>query len=216
MIRSHKFNTTVYGHAMTERLTKSDWLQQGLETLASDGVDALKVGAMSQRLNVSRGSFYWHFRDIADFRRQLLQSWQEHATEQVIRQMEAENPASPRLNNLMKRAFAAERRIDRAIRSWAAQDDDVAHVVASVDARRVDYIAKLLIADGVERQNALPRATFIYWAFLGQAVDMASRHSSIATAAMDDITGLFSGKFRNRRRRASGNPKDGRQDQEHD
>ena len=201
---------------MTERLTKSDWLQQGLETLANDGVGALKVGAMAQRLNVSRGSFYWHFRDIADFRRQLLQSWQEHATEQVIQQMEAEDPASPRLNNLMKRAFATERRMDRAVRSWAAQDDDVAHVVASVDARRVDYIAKLLIAEGVERRMALPRAVFIYWAFLGQAVDMAARHASIATAAMDDITGLFTGRTGNGRKPVRRNAKNGKRDRKHD
>jgi len=31
---------------------------------------------MATKLKVSRGSFYWHFRDIADFRAQLLRRWQ--------------------------------------------------------------------------------------------------------------------------------------------
>ena len=44
---------------------------------------------MATALKVSRGSFYWHFRDIADFRSQILRSWQERTTDQVIRELEA-------------------------------------------------------------------------------------------------------------------------------
>ena len=62
-----------------DRLTRSAWLDHGLRTLARQGADALKVGPLATALNVSRGSFYWHFKDIADFRTQLLQSWQELA-----------------------------------------------------------------------------------------------------------------------------------------
>ncbi len=69
---------------MTERLSKSDWIAHGLRSLTKDGANALKVGPLAQALKVSRGSFYWHFRDIADFHAQLLQSWQESSTDQVI------------------------------------------------------------------------------------------------------------------------------------
>ena len=31
----------------------------------------------------------------------------------------------------------------------------------------------------------------MYWAYLGQAIIMDSRHSSIAASAMDDITDMF-------------------------
>jgi hypothetical protein len=43
----------------------------------------------------------------------------------------------------------------------------------------------------VESKRALPRAAFMYWAYLGQAVVMDPRHSSITASAMDDISGLF-------------------------
>ena len=72
---------------MNERLTKSDWIKHGLRTLAKHGANALKVGPMSTELKVSRGSFYWHFRDIADFRAQVLRSWQESTTDQVIQEI---------------------------------------------------------------------------------------------------------------------------------
>ena len=176
---------------MDDRLTKSDWIDQGLRTLAAEGANALKVGPMAAKLDVSRGSFYWHFRDIADFQSQLLRSWQERSTEQVIEQLEAAKAEPDRLKHLMRRAFAAKRSLDRAIRSWAAEDEDVAAIVASVDARRIAYIAKMLTAAGVDSRRALPRAAFLYWAYLGQAVVMEPRHASISASAMDDISDLF-------------------------
>lgn len=184
-------NTPVYGAGMNDRLTKDDWITHGLRTLANDGANALKVGPMAASLEVSRGSFYWHFRDIADFRSQLLRSWQERSTDQVIRDLDAAKGEPDRLKHLMKRAFPAKRHLDRAIRSWAAEDEEVARLVASVDARRVAYIAKMLVAVGVDSKKALPRAAFMYWAYLGQAIVMDPRHSSITASAMDDISGLF-------------------------
>ena len=184
-------NTLVYGQVMSDRLTKSDWIEHGLRTLANGGANALKVGPMATKLKVSRGSFYWHFRDIADFRSQVLQSWQERMTDQVIRELEAAKAEPDRLKHLMRRAFVTKRSLDRAIRSWAAEDKDVATIVASVDAHRVAYIAKLLVAAGVESRRALPRAAFMYWAYLGQVIVMDPRHSSISALAMDDISDLF-------------------------
>jgi AcrR family transcriptional regulator len=176
--------------AMKDRLTKSDWIAHGLRTLANEGPNALKIGPMSTKLKVSRGSFYWHFRDIADFRSQILQSWQERMTDQVIQQIDG--TAEPdRLKHLAKRAFIEKPRLDRAIRAWAAEDEDVAAIVASVDARRVAYIAKLLYAAGVEGRRALSRAAFMYWAYLGQAIVMDPRHASIPASALDDISDLL-------------------------
>jgi AcrR family transcriptional regulator len=176
---------------MNDRLTKDDWITHGLRTLANDGANALKVGPMAQSLKVSRGSFYWHFRDIADFRAQLLRSWQERSTDQVIRDLDAAKAEPDRLKHLMQRAFAGKRNLDRAMRSWAAEDEDVAKVVASADARRIAYIAKMLVAAGVESRRALGRAAFLYWAYLGQVIVMDRRHSSITELAMDDISDLF-------------------------
>jgi len=176
---------------MTDRLTKSDWIRHGLRTLARDGANALKVGPMSTTLGVSRGSFYWHFRDIADFRAQLLQSWQESSTDRVIQDLDARPGDPERLKQLMRRALSGTRSLDRAIRSWAAEDADVAGIVASVDRRRGARIAKLLPEAGVARDRAFHRAAFLYWAYLGQAVVMDPRHASMPGAALDDIADLL-------------------------
>jgi len=176
---------------MNDRLSKSDWITHGLRTLADEGPGALKAGPMSIKLKVSRGSFYWHFRDIADFRAQLLQSWREISTDQVIADLDARQGDPGRLKHLMRRALRGTRTLDRAVRSWAAQDEEAAKVVAAVDARRVDRIAKLLAEAGVESERAMHRAAFLYWAYLGQAVVMDPRHSSISASALDEISDLF-------------------------
>jgi AcrR family transcriptional regulator len=176
---------------MDDRLTKADWIAHGLRTLANAGAGALKVGPMAEALKVSRGSFYWHFRDIADFRAQLLRSWQESMTDRVIEALDAAKGRPDRLKQLMRGAFTSSRRLDRAIRSWGAEDRAVASIVASVDARRVAYIAKMLAAAGVDNQTASRRAAFLYWAFLGQPMVMDARHASIPAAAIDDISELF-------------------------
>ena len=101
---------------MSERLSKSDWIAHGLRALADEGSKGLNVGPMAAALKVSRGSFYWHFRDIADFRAQLLQSWQEEATDKVIRDLDARDRQAGRLQGLLRNAFARRRKLDRAIR----------------------------------------------------------------------------------------------------
>lgn len=173
-----------------DRLTRSDWIDQGLRTLSAGGAGALKVGPMADELSVSRGSFYWHFRDIADFKSELLLSWRERMTDQVIREVSGKDEPD-RLKFLLKRAFAAKPRLDRAIRTWATEDRNVAAVVATVDAERIAYIAKLLVAAGVARRPALARATFLYWAYLGQAVVADARFTEISLPALDDIADLF-------------------------
>lgn len=189
-------NTHVYGWRMDDqltkdRLTRSAWLDHGLRILARQGADALKVGALATGLNVSRGSFYWHFKDISEFRLQLLRRWQERTTDQVIEGIDASIVGAARLTHLMKLAFNEDRSLDRAIRAMASTDADVAKMVASVDARRVGYMAKWLIEAGVESQRALPRAEFLYWAYIGQSAVMHPRHSAITELDVDDLSALF-------------------------
>lgn len=186
-------NTLVYGDSMDARLTRQDWINSGLRTLATDGAGGLKVGAMAAALGVSRGSFYWHFKDFADFRAMLLASWRERTVDQVIREFEDDDAGPGRLQRVVKRAFFGKRGLDRAIRMWAADEPDVAATVAAVDASRVGYMAKLLIDAGVEPKQAQPRAAFIYWAYLGQAIVMDPASAAIDEAAMEQIADLFEG-----------------------
>ena len=140
-------NTLVYGRPMTDRLTRSDWIRHGLATLAKDGANALKVGPMADGLKVSRGSFYWHFRDIADFRAQLLQAWQEQATDRVIEELEARKDRPDRRKQFMRRAFTDSRRVCNV--HWASDVEEGRVIGSAVVARlhdNADFKADLAAA----------------------------------------------------------------------
>ena len=175
---------------MSERLTKSDWVAHGLRTLASSGAGALKAGSMADALKVSRGSFYWHFEDVGDFKRQLMERWRELATERVIEELEEDGAKSNRLRRLMHKGLSEEHALDRAVRLWATDDEDVAAVVASVDARRIDFIAGLLLASGVNPEEAPGRARFVYWAYLGRSLATGA-HEAIEASTLDGISDLL-------------------------
>ncbi len=184
-------NTLVYGYTMADHITKSDWLDQGLKTLSENGANALKVGAMATRLNVSRGSFYWHFRDITDFRSQLLDLLKDRTTDQIIREIDAGPAPVDRLKYLLERAFIVRPTLDRALRIWGAHDAAVAAMVATADSEKIDYIARVLVDSGVEKQQAIDRAAFLFWAYLGQAMTFEPRHVSLSKAAIDDLSFIF-------------------------
>src|SRR4051794_22402306 len=72
--------------AKTERtqLTPEDWLRAATELLIHRSIDAVRVDVLAKTLEVTRGSFYWHFADRDDLLKRVLISWQEEQTEQII------------------------------------------------------------------------------------------------------------------------------------
>ncbi|NED64603.1 helix-turn-helix transcriptional regulator, partial [Streptomyces sp. SID10244] len=47
------------------RLTVDDWLDAAMQLLITEGVGAIKISRLCAHLGVTKGSFYWHFTDIA-------------------------------------------------------------------------------------------------------------------------------------------------------
>jgi len=52
-------------------LTADDWIQAGFMLLTDGGPNALRIGRLCERLEVTKGSFYWHFTDMCAYRAAL-------------------------------------------------------------------------------------------------------------------------------------------------
>ncbi len=153
-------------------LSVARWLQEGLAVLATDGHANLRAAGLAQRLGVTRGSFYWHFADIAVFHAALLQHWAETAVNRPLAAAEARaaRPAD-RLGALIDMAFTASPELERAVHAWAAVDERAAKAVADVTASRTGHLRRMLEAAGFAADAAEARATVLYWAFLGRYVE---------------------------------------------
>src|SRR4029077_13465120 len=113
---------------------------------------------LAKAMGVSRGSFYWHFADVAAFHAAILKHWREVAAEQVIAGLEASAGEVDPLSLLLRRTFNSKQTLEKAVRSWAAVDAKARAAVQAIDRRRMSYIEGLLKRSGVSDTAAGARA----------------------------------------------------------
>jgi AcrR family transcriptional regulator len=157
---------------MADQLSASDWLNQGLKTLADEGFTALKAEPLAKAMGVSRGSFYWHFEDVEAFHAEILKYWREVAAERIIDDVEAAAADKDRsaLQVLLHRVFGERRALENAVRRWAVIDPAANAAVRAIDKRRLTYVEGLLRHSGISKDVARARARILYWAYLGFAL----------------------------------------------
>ena len=57
------------------RFSRTDWLARAMDVLSRKGGARLRINDLCQELGVTKGSFYAHFEDRADFVRQFVAYW---------------------------------------------------------------------------------------------------------------------------------------------
>lgn len=150
------------------RLTKTDWLDHALATLSAQGFTALKADTLAQSLGVSRGSFYWHFEDLAAFHGAVLERWLQVSVVAVVDRLDQQDlDPEAKLRALVETAANGDRAMEQAMRSWAFSDPTVAPLVADVDRQRVAYITSILRALGFDAEQAGKRALVLYLTSVG-------------------------------------------------
>jgi AcrR family transcriptional regulator len=155
---------------MTKRLVAQDWIDFALKTLAHEGFDALKADVLARKLGVSRGSFYWHFTDLADFHARVIEHWRHTATEAVIADLERYGSRAERLEVLLRRALGHTNALEMRMRAWADNSAEAARAVRDMDRRRREYMERLLMDAGVGPTLAATRVQLLYWTYLGAAL----------------------------------------------
>jgi AcrR family transcriptional regulator len=153
-----------------QRTGPDDWVRAGLVLLARAGIDAVRVEPLAEHLSVTKGSFYWHFKDRAALHAAMLTTWRQAATGEIIKSVEAETPdARLRLSLLIKLSTSNGKaaRLETAMRAWAQHDTAAGKALASVDSERLEYVERLLREVGLERSIAATRAKILYLVLIG-------------------------------------------------
>ncbi|MCV7215399.1 TetR/AcrR family transcriptional regulator [Mycobacterium crocinum] len=151
------------------RLSATDWVEAGFSLLATDGVKALTVGRLCERVGATKGSFYWHFADIGAYRRAMADTWAEvNDTDRAEFAGLAELPPRERLARMM-RALLGQRHwmLERAMREWARTDADIAAAVSASDRRVRRAVRQAYLDDGFSAADADVRADATFAAGVG-------------------------------------------------
>lgn len=115
---------------------RTDYFDAGMDLLGSGGVGAVTIARLCQTLGVTKGSFYHHFRNVEDYRHQLLTHWASERERQVLVAAGAVSDPIERLEVLREAAVKLHHEAEVAIRAWSRTDADAWAVREKVDAAR--------------------------------------------------------------------------------
>jgi AcrR family transcriptional regulator len=147
---------------------RSAWVEAALRALAAGGPDSIRVEALAASLGVSKGGFYWHFKDRGALLEEMLDSWEKAGTEDVIGLIEGQ-PAEPRekLRELFELSPAADFEVELAIRDWSRRDAGVGRRLQRIDRRRMDFLRSLFAGICADEDEVEARSMLAYSLLIG-------------------------------------------------
>ena len=144
----------------TKRISKDQWLELALETLASHGVADVKIERLAKALGTSRSGFYWHFKNREDLLVHLLDFWLREYTGVI-----SDNPEVKKLGPKKRLQTVMEMirdknlsKYDLAIQAWAKIDPVANRVLQKVVKVRLDFLRSIFVELGFDGDELEMRA----------------------------------------------------------
>ena len=151
-------------------LSRDDWLRAARKVFVESGIDDVKIDRLAKAMKVTRGSFYWHFKDLEDLQGALLQDWQDrnHQEMDTVRmQWRGRSPSIHDIGAIWLEEGPEFPIFSMAIRVWARKSTMVAAVVRSVDYAWIKLLEQAFRADGRNDMEAHARARVLYFHRIG-------------------------------------------------
>ena len=162
-------------------LDRHEWIAGAIESLADEGVAGMRVEALAKRFGVTKGSFYWHFKDRQDLVDAVLQAWKGGRIHDIDKQLGA--AAGREREQLLQiiEVYGSNRNrkgiaIELALRDWARHDAQAGAIVEAVDRYRLESASRLFIANGCGVEEAKSRSLLLYAYVFGQSLMAFDRH----------------------------------------
>ncbi|HUT50028.1 MAG TPA: TetR/AcrR family transcriptional regulator [Alphaproteobacteria bacterium] len=179
-----------------ERLDREAWVEAAFAQLGEAGVNAVRVEPLAKRLGVTKGSFYWHFRDRDALLVALLEAWKDRETDHYMAAVEAEGgQPGARLRRLFRMILADRAALapELAIRDWARRDKRTAEAVLKIDTRRSAYLQERFVEAGQPQGEAQARAALLYGLLMGEVMIRRRETPDERTARIDRALVLLTG-----------------------
>jgi len=158
-------------------LSRQRWLELAMETMSRESKSKFNVDSLIKAMPVSKGSFYWHFKNRAEFLAALVEYWELSDTEYVIEALDTLPQAATAADKLWElMCIVYEKgysRHDLLIRSLTLEFPELRKAVAAVDRKRYDNVRQLFKEMGFE----------------GDALEMRTL-AFVATTSMEELLSL--------------------------
>ena len=142
----------------TESLTRDDWISAAWDMLGENGLDGVRVEPLARRLGVTKGSFYWHFKDRQQLMEALLDRWFSIWDDQMLPDMEEAANPEDRIWALFESVLGRLTRGQTvSLRMMSHSDADVARRIDERDAQRLSFLTSQLVEIGFAPSEARVR-----------------------------------------------------------
>lgn len=143
-----------------------------VDVLAEDGIAGLRVEVLAKRCGVTKGSFYWHFRDRQDLIDAVLTHWKTGRIRDIEKMTSVSSGSERDQLHYAIEVYGASRNrkgisIELAVRDWARHDAQAAAIVESVDLYRLECTRRLFVAAGLSDAEAKSRSLLLYACVFG-------------------------------------------------
>lgn len=180
------------------RGSQEGWLEAAYDSLLESGIDSVKILPLAKKLNLSRTSFYWFFKDREELLDGLVSRWRDKNTGSIVRQSEAyaETLAEAMLNVfdcwLDSRLF--DSKFEFAVRSWALQSEDILREVHEADRKRMDALAAMFKRFGHTEITADVRARTTYLVQIGYISMQSNESTSVRMKRIPEYIAIYTGE----------------------
>jgi AcrR family transcriptional regulator len=149
-------------------------VQGAFEALADRGLPAIAVDALAQRLGVTKGSFYWHFRDADDLLSAVVARWEEVSVDGVMADLVGLTSPCAMLRALIRRVLSLEDparrqriRAEATLAGIAEWQPIVRAAYVRITQRRLTAVQALYRAAGLSTAEATQAGRFALMTLLG-------------------------------------------------
>lgn len=162
------------------QLDPARWVDAAIDVLAKDGIAGLRVELLAKRCGVTKGSFYWHFKDRQALLDAVLERWREGRIRDIEKTTSVQPGQERQQLHYAIEVYGASRNrkgmsIELAVRDWARHDARAAAVVEAVDLYRLECTRRLFVSSGMDDAEARSRSLLLYGCVFGLSLMHFSR-----------------------------------------
>ncbi len=151
-------------------MTKNEWLKQSLNLLSIHGIDILKIDSLCKKINLTKGSFYHHFKNYEIFINALLDYWYETYTVEILNEIEKyEDNVIQQIEVINEMMYSKDLNIEVQLRVLGFQNKVVQNYIEKTDLHRLEAmkaIQKKLSPTSTQKDIDL-MVSCIYSQFIG-------------------------------------------------
>lgn len=175
------------------------WLTAARDAFVETGLDTVKIQPLPSRLNLSRTSFYWFFKDRAALLDALLDGWEQTNSGSLITATEAYadtvTEAALNLIGIFLDNGPFLSGLDLAVRGWAHRSDRVAARVNAAGALRLEAIRDMFARFGFDPAQADVRARTVYLVQIGYIPMQVHEDMATRMARIPPYVHTFTGQY---------------------